>query len=151
MSKAVFEVHAHHKNSPQKKIYPRTIFWAASLPDMKPSRACPKLILRSMPIISIAHKKDLSSKLNCLHKHSFFTTFDMPQHLGRKVILIGVSLTLEINFLVSTVCEDQVFFQKLCKYLTSAHSQFSGFRHPCIQSCNCTTHEDPVFTGQLTF
>merc|ERR1712004_534152 len=57
MSNADFQVHAHHKHSPQKKISQRSLFWAASPPDMKASRACQMLISRSMPIISIAHKK----------------------------------------------------------------------------------------------
>ena len=36
------------------------IFWAASLPDKKSSTACQKLILRFMPIKSIANKRNLT-------------------------------------------------------------------------------------------
>ena len=69
MSKADFEVHAHHKHSPQKKIYPRTIFWAASLPDMKPSRAC------FFPLFWLSNTSE--DELNDFFKiHAFFVSVD---------------------------------------------------------------------------
>merc|ERR1711994_756554 len=85
ISNAVFQVHAHYKHSPQKKILPRSTFWGPSLPDMKPPRASQMLFSRSMPIISKAHKKKFN---HVQHFGAIAAGHETPQSISNAVFQV---------------------------------------------------------------